>query len=108
MKFRGQRIGLGEGFLADGGGDIAPDGADEDILRGVGEIDKFEELDLIALPFQQVAADGVGREGGKALPDDAVPGEDGEAVRLQLGVQLVLAAGDGKADGFAYQLCLYT
>ena len=62
----------------------------------MGQIHKFQKLGAISGIFQQIAPDRVCQQGGKALPNDAVPGQKRKFFGVQLAVQLVLAAGNGK------------
>ena len=60
----------------------------------MGHIDKLQQSRLIADALQQAAADGIGHEGRCTFLDDAVAGQSGKTVALDLAVELMLAAGN--------------
>ena len=48
------------------------DGADEEVLGGVFEVDEFEELGFVAEDFEGGGSEGIGGEGAEAFAEDAV------------------------------------
>ena len=59
----------------------------------MGQIDKFQQLNLVAAGFKETAADGIGDQGGGSFFDDAVFGQQAQFGSFDLVVQLMLAAG---------------
>lgn len=59
-------------------------GADEQVFRGVGQIDKFQQLRFVAHACQQIPANRIGGQRRHALLHDPVAGEEGKRVRLHL------------------------
>ena len=72
------------------------DGAQEDVLRRVLELDELEHLHVVADRTEQLGARGVGDLGGEALPQRAVPEQRPERRALELAEELVLAARHGE------------
>ena len=74
----------------------ARDGAEQDVLRRVLELDELEHLHVVADGAEQLGAGGVRHLGGEALAQRAVPEQRPERRALELGQELVLAAGHGE------------
>ena len=72
------------------------DCADEQVFRCVAQVNKFQQLCLIAHACQQVSPDRVGGQRRHTLLHDAVAREQGECVCVYLRIQLMLAARNGK------------
>lgn len=72
------------------------DCADEQVFRCVAQVNKFQQLCLIAHACQQIAPDRVGCQRRHTLLHDAVAREQGECVCVYLRIQFMLAARHGK------------
>jgi len=68
------------------------DGADEEIFRGVFEVDEFEKLSFVAKYFQGGGAEGIGGERAETFPKNAVLQEGGPVGVRELRREFVLAA----------------
>lgn len=69
------------------------DRADQQVLRRVREVDKLQNLRLIAAALQEIRADGVRRQRREPFLYDAVTRQKRIVLRLDLPVQFMLAAG---------------
>lgn len=68
---------------------------DQNILRRMGKIDKFQQLRFIAAALQQVGTDCIRHQRSGAFLDDPVSRQDGKLFALYLPIQFMLAAGHG-------------
>ena len=76
---------------------VAALGTDHQVFRGVLTVDKLDKIDRITQILQNIGADRVGQQRGEPLFENAVLEQNIEIAALaDGGVDLVLAAGDGK------------
>ena len=71
--------------------------AEHQIFGRVGEVDKLDDVDVVAFVLQDRCADGIGQKRGEALLKQPVGEQNVEIAALLDGlIDLVLAAGDGE------------
>ena len=77
---------------------VSPDGAQQNVFGCVFQVDEFDDLRSVAADFEELCSQGIGRQGGEAIPRQTMPQQRLQVCGLNLRSQLVLAARDGKND----------
>ncbi len=107
-RLRAEAVEGGEGAdavragVVGGAGRTGADGGDHEVFRGVLGGDEFEDLGAVAGPFEELGAEGIGREFGVAFLENPVAQGIGEDRRGgELRTEFFLAAGGDNEEASA-------